>query len=109
MGLQSEMVMLLGCYNHYREKKAKVNRLDHFGPNSEHQGKRGLSPRLSISVPEGFVLLMTKDNAVGVLIGRALSNRKRALDTEHLLIVDAAEIGETLGTVRWILKNPSMG
>jgi hypothetical protein len=74
--LQLEMVMLLGCYNHYREKKTKVNRFEQFGPNSEHQGKRRLSPKLSISVFEGFVLLVTKDNAAGVLIGRALSNRR---------------------------------
>jgi Ni,Fe-hydrogenase maturation factor len=46
--------------------------------------------------------LVTKDNAAGVLVVRALSNRKRALDTIHLLIVDAAEIDETPGTVKWI-------
>jgi hydrogenase maturation protease len=46
--------------------------------------------------------LVTKDNAAGVLVVRALSNRKRALDIEHLLIVDAAEIDETPGTVKWI-------
>ena len=66
------------------------------------------------------------DDAAGVLVVRALLGRVRALDTEHLLIIeaghapenttgeirrfapdlvliiDAAEMDETSGTVRWI-------
>ena len=30
--------MLLGCYNHYRKKKGKVNRQDQFGPGSDGKG-----------------------------------------------------------------------
>ena len=66
------------------------------------------------------------DDAVGVLIARALSNRDCALDTEHILIIeaghapenttaelrkfapdlvfiiDAAEIGQQPGAIQWI-------
>jgi hydrogenase 3 maturation protease len=66
------------------------------------------------------------DDAAGILIVRALLGRVRALDTEHLLIIeaghapenttgevrrfvpdlvliiDAADMGETPGTVKWI-------
>jgi len=66
------------------------------------------------------------DDAAGVLIARSLSERECALDTDHLLvieaghapenttgelrrfapnlvlIIDAAEMGETPGTVKWV-------
>src|SRR5436190_753858 len=66
------------------------------------------------------------DDAAGVLVARALASRECALETEHLLIieaghapenttgelrrfapdlvliVDAAEMGETPGTIKWI-------
>jgi hydrogenase 3 maturation protease len=66
------------------------------------------------------------DDAAGVLIARALSNRECALDTDHLriievgqapenttgelrkfapdlvLIIDAAEMGQRPGTIQWI-------
>jgi hypothetical protein len=43
MELTFQMVMLLGCYNHYREKKGKVNRQGQFGHGSERKSKLKLS------------------------------------------------------------------
>ena len=36
------------------------------------------------------------------LIARALSNRECALDADHLLIIDAAEMDQQTGTLQWI-------
>lgn len=69
---------------------------------------------------------LRSDDAAGILVARALSDRKCAADTQHILIieggqapenrtgelrqflpdlvliVDAAEMGQAAGTIRWI-------
>jgi hydrogenase 3 maturation protease len=81
------------------------------------------SPRIAIL---GVGNQFRADDAVGVLIARALSNRDCALDTDHILIIeagqapenttaelrkfapdlvliiDAAEMGQQPGTIQWI-------
>jgi hydrogenase 3 maturation protease len=90
----------------------------------------GRSPRIAIL---GVGNQFRWDDAAGVLIARALSKRTCALDTEHVLIieaghapenttaelrkfapdlvliVDAAEMGERPGTVQWIPEEAIAG
>ena len=85
--------------------------------------KSGASPRITVL---GVGNEFRSDDAAGVLVARILSNRECARDTEHLLIIeaghapenttgelrrfapdlvliiDAADMDETPGTVRWI-------
>lgn len=90
---------------------------------SQHRAKSGQSLRIAIlSVGNP----MRSDDAAGSLVARALSQRECAADTEHILIIeagqspenatgqlrrfapdlvliiDAANIGQAPGTVRWI-------
>jgi len=85
--------------------------------------EQGIPPRIAII---GIGNILRSDDAAGVLIARALSQRECTADTDHLLIcevghapenrtaelrnfapdlvlfIDAAEMGQKQGTIEWI-------
>jgi hydrogenase 3 maturation protease len=90
---------------------------------NQRRVKSNTTPRIAIL---GVGNLFRSEDAAGILVARALSNRECAADTDHILIleagqapenrtgelrkfapelvliVDAAEMGETPGAIRWI-------